>query len=90
MYVDEVLIMVSKDPVEKGSRYERNHLPFSPKARVTLTDSTIQTVKTCSTVFTGLILAVWTKLTSKSGRKKKKQPHEFTANKRHQTESINK
>lgn len=71
MYADEVLIMVSKDPVEKGSRYERNHLPFSPKARVTLTDSTIQTVKTCSTVFTGLIFAVWTKLTSKSGRKKK-------------------
>lgn len=72
MYVDEVLITVSTLwKRAAGMKLERNHLPFSPKARVTLTDSTIQTVKTCSTIFAGLIFAVWTKLTSKSGRKKK-------------------
>ena len=55
----------------------RSHLPFSPKTRITLTDGTIQAVKTCSTILTGLIFAIWTKLAPEEGRGNTHKLHTF-------------
>lgn len=54
---------------------EGSQLPFSPKTWVTLTDGTIQTVKTCSAVFTRFIFAVGAKLAPEGqGKNKHKNP----------------
>lgn len=64
----------------------RGQLPFSPKTRITLTDSTVQAVKARSTIFTGLILAVRAKL-APGGHGKRHQRHTFTAKESSTTEN---